>query len=186
LCVKETVVFINDGSCPVHVSWIPSADNADASVRVEPKSFEVTDRTEISVRVEPLYPGRLRETLRFSTGNRDGDRGETVVYVRGTVELMPKVRVRPALAPLVNVCAGTLESYDVKFKVTSDSPFDVKRCLYEFDAVVGALNLQSDVKSFGPYGNGSTTTASLNFKTPVDTKVSCRKCRKKNLDRWTI
>lgn len=170
LCVQQTVCFINNGSCPVHVSWVPSAENGLASVSVEPESFDVADRKEVSVHVEPLRPGRLRETLRFSTANRDGDTGETVVYVRGIVDRMPEVRVRPAIAVLGDVCAGTLASYDVQLEVKSDRPFDVQRRLYEFDAT-GAMSLRGDVKSFGPYGNGSTTTL-LNFKTPVGTEVS--------------
>lgn len=178
LCVRETVTFANNGSCPVRVSWIPSADNAAAAVGVAPESFEITDRAEIRVQVEPLCPGvQLRETLKFSVENRDGQTGEMVLYVRGTVEQMPKVRVRPAIAPLDIICAGTLESYDVEFEVTSDGPFHVKRCLYAFDTDVGAeLSLRGDVKSFGPYGNGNTTMmsqlAKLNFKTPVETDVS--------------
>jgi len=177
LCVKETVTFINNGSCPVHVTWMPSADNDGAAVRVAPRSFEVVARAQISVQVEPLRPGsRLRETLRFLAENRDGATGETVLYVRGTVEQVPEVRVRPAMAPLGSVCAGTLESYHVEFEVTSDGPFHVQRCLYAFDADAGGLSLRSDAKSFGPYGNGNTNTmqrmVTLNFKTPIETKVS--------------
>jgi len=178
MCVKETVTFTNNGSCPVRVSWMPSADNAGAAVGVAPESFEVVDRAKISVRVEPLRPGsRLRETLRFSAQNRDGSTGETVLYVRGAVERVSRVSVRPAMAPLGNVCAGMLESYHVELEVTSDGPFHVQRRLYAFDtAAAGArLSPRGDAKSFGPYGDGSTTqmqrTAVLNFKTPVDTEV---------------
>lgn len=177
MCVKESVNFINNGSYPVHVSWIPSADNAQASIEVEPKFFEVTDRAKISVRVEPLCPGPFREMLRFVTKNRDCDTGETIIYIRGMVEQIPNVRVRPAIAPLDNICAGTLESYNVEFNVISDGPFSVQRYLYEFDTI-GTLNLHGDVKSFGPYGNGNMMYTTLNFKTPIETKVS-RSFRKK-------
>jgi len=176
-CVKETVTFTNNGSCPVRVSWMPSSDNADAAVGVAPETFEVVDQAKISVQVEPLRPGsQFRETLRFSAQNRDGSTGETVLYVRGVVEQVPRVSVRPAMAPLSNVCAGMLESYHVEFEVTSNGPFHVQRRLYEFDATAGAgLSLSGDAKSFGPYGNGSTTQmqqmTTLNFKTPVDTEV---------------
>lgn len=187
LCVKETVTFTNNGSSPVRVSWMPSADNAGAAVGVAPRSFEIVDRAEISVQVEPLRPGsRLRETLRFSAENRDGATGETVLYVRGTVEQGPEVRVRPAMAPLGSVYAGTLESYHVEFEVTSDGPFHVQRCLYAFDTDDGELSLRGDAKSFGPYGNGNTTAmqqmATLNFKTPIETKVS-GKCMEKTAAR---
>lgn len=155
----------------MHVSWIPSADNAHASIEVEPKSFEVTDRAKISVHVEPLCPGPFREMLRFVTKNRDCDTGETIIYVRGTVEQIPNVHVRPTIAPIDNICAGTLESYNVEFNVISHGPFSVERYVYEFDTI-GTLSLHGDVKSFGPYGNGNTTYTTLNFKTPIKTEVS--------------
>jgi len=176
------VNFINNGSYPVHVSWIPSNENACASIEVEPKSFEVTDRTKISVHIEPLCPGPFREMLRFLTKNRDCDTGETIVYVRGTVEQIPNVRVRPAIAPLDNICAGTLNSYDVEFNVISNGSFSVQRYLYEFDTI-GTLSLHGDIKSFGPYGNENMMYTTLNFKTPVETEVSensGKKTRSKN------
>ncbi|XP_025205925.1 uncharacterized protein LOC112602183 [Melanaphis sacchari] len=182
LCVKETVDFINNGSYPVHVSWIPSADNASASIEVEPKSFEVTDRAKISVHVEPLCPGPFRQMLRFVTKNRDCDTDETIVYVRGKVEQTPNVRVRPAIAPFDNICAGTLESYDVEFNVISDGPFTVQRYLYEFDTV-GKLTLHGDVKLFGPYGNENTTYTTLNFKTPVEIEATGISCQ---LAKWSF
>jgi len=168
---------------------MPSADNAGAAVGVAPESFEVVDQAKISVQVEPLRPGsQLRETLRFSAQNRDGSTGEIVLYVRGAVERVPRVSGRPAMAPLGHVCAGTLESYHVEFEVTSDGPFHVQRRLYAFDASAGAgLSLRGDAKSFGPYGNASTTQmqhmATLNFKTPVDTEVR-GKCWVARSENW--
>ncbi|XP_027850429.2 uncharacterized protein LOC114129790 [Aphis gossypii] len=182
LCIKESVNFFNNGSYPVHVSWIPSTDNAHASIEVEPKSFEVTDRAKISVHVEPLCPGPFREMLRFVTKNRDCDTGETIIYVRGTVEQIPNVRVRPAIAPLDNICAGTLESYNVEFNVISHGPFSVERYLYEFDTI-GTLSLRGDVKSFGPYGNENMMYSTLNFKTPIETEATGISCQ---LAKWSF
>lgn len=177
-CVQETVLFVNNGSLPVQVSWTPEVEAVDgpAAVWVAPVSFVVADRVRVHVRVEPKRGGRVRETLRFRSANADGDVGDAVVYVRGTVEQTPEVHFRPAAVEALDpTCAGTPESYDVEFRVANPSgPFDVLRRLHEFDAA-GTLIARGAAKAYGPYGSGSDAVwATLNFRTPIDTEVSAK------------
>lgn len=170
MCLKNTVDFINKGSYPVNVCWIPEVDSDLATVTVYPELFEVVDRTAIQLRIQPKCSGRLREALKFRAENLDGNVAEMVVYVRGFVEKTPKIYVQPAIKSLLKICAGTQTSYTVELTVKSVGPFDVYRRLYEFNDY-GNLISYGDEKSFGPYGNDFFLTT-LNFKTPIGTDVS--------------
>lgn len=181
MCVQETVDFVNSGSCPVYVSWISDVagdlqQRRVTSATVDPESFVVAETARVRVRMEPRVPGRLRETLKFRAENRDGDTGETHVYVRGFVEQTPDVRFQPAaVEALQTVCTGTPVSYDAEFNVQSDRPFDVRRRLFD-------INVRPDtpygVKSYGPYApTGSSGRTTLNFQIPINTKVSEPSCR---------
>lgn len=171
-CINETVTFINDGLCPIYVSWIPNEHTGRASVQVEPESFEVSEgHTEVDVRISPKFSGQLRDILRFRTESLDGNISEATVYVRGIVESTPEVNFRPAIAPFGSYCAGTLESYRVHFDVKSPRIFDIYRRLYELDDHEN-LNLLNNVQSFGRYETESMGETTLKFETPLKTEVN--------------
>lgn len=156
-CVQETVEFANGGSRPVLVSRIASRETVRdlcgdlvASVWTAPESFEVPGRAtaRVRVRVEPARPGRVRRALWFRAENRDGgDVAHACVYVRGTVDRRPEVRVRPAavVTPDEVACAGmpAAVSYGVEFRTSAPrGPLRVRGTRYEFDDRF-ALRLQS-------------------------------------------
>lgn len=174
LCTEEKVTFVNNGPCPVSVALV-SDDPPSPVVQVEPEQFEVVGRSEISVRVTPDSPGRLRHTLRFRAENRDGRSGETFVYVRGTVEQSAQVYARPTMTAWTGtVCAGTPATYGVQLSVKSSGPFCVQRRLYELDGRSGTLSSHGVDKSFGPYGAHSPflKITDLYFDVPLKTDVS--------------
>lgn len=172
LCVNETITFNNNGSCPICISWISNKDSGRASVRVEPESFEISNElVEVVVRISPKFSGWLREILRFRTENLDGSIGEATVYIRGIVEPMPEVNFQPAIAPLSPICAGTLESYDVKFDVKFSGLFDVHRRIYELGDH-GILSSLDNWQSFDSFKTGITGEVALTFETPLKTQVN--------------
>lgn len=166
------MTFNNNGLCPIRVSWIPNKDFGHASVKVEPESFKMSnEQMEVDVQIFPKSSGRLREILRFRTENLDGSIGEAIVYIRGIVESIPEVNFQPAIAPFNSICAGTLESYDVKFDVKSSGLFNIYRRIYELDDH-GTLILLDNLQSFDPFKTGITGEVALKFETPLKTQVN--------------
>lgn len=164
------------------MSWIPNENFRCASVKVEPKFFEISsEQTEIDVWISPKFAGRLREILLFRTENLDGNICEVIVYIRGIVETIPEVNFQPTIAPFSSICAGTMESYDVKFNVKSSGLFNVYRRLYELDDH-GTINLLDNFQSFDPLICGARGEVELKFETPLKTKVNRIKILVQNLN----
>lgn len=167
------MTFVNKGSRPVRVAWVPQ-EGSDGQVRVRPQSFRVVDRAQVDLLVEPGRPGPLRVALKFTAENDDGCTDQTCVYVRGNVDRKPECRVRPTLCALDEVCVGLPEPVAVQLEIETDdkSLFRVQRRTYELDTAGLLLTERGPVEFFGPY-----TIAKLDLETTVQTKVSAQKSR---------